>query len=85
MTSLGVPEVLGPSGTPLRSALPGLRLLPPACDGAPARLLLTAVVLVRLHVAPGPMPRSGLRAGHGVGARTDLLGLTSQSTKLWDF
>ncbi|CAM9831799.1 unnamed protein product, partial [Rangifer tarandus platyrhynchus] len=39
-TSLGVPEVFSPSGTPLRSAVPGLRLPPHACDGSPAQLLL---------------------------------------------
>lgn len=59
LTLLGVPEVFGPSGTFLRSALPGLprpasHLRRPPC---PAAVAHTAVVLVRLHVAPGHAPR----------------------------
>ena len=74
LTSLGVPEVFSPSGTFLRSALPGLprptshlRQLP-----CPAAVAHTTVVLVRLDMAPGPCSSLVLRDGPSVGAQTDL-------------
>ena len=87
LTFLGVPEVFSPSGTFLRSALPGLPR--PASHmwrlPCPAAVAHTAVLLGRLDMAPGPCSSLVLRDGPGVGAQTDLLRLESRRTKLWDF